>query len=83
MTRGVCPGGPGHFPGSEQTLGRMQSDYYYPALANRSTPQVWADAETPELLETARAKTREILDARTIGLWLGKEHRYLDPLPGN
>lgn len=61
VIREVCLGGPGHFLGSDQTLGRMQSDYYYPALADRATPQAWADAETPALLETARAKTREIL----------------------
>ncbi|MEO0567054.1 MAG: trimethylamine methyltransferase family protein, partial [Pseudomonadota bacterium] len=57
-----CLTGPGHFLGSDQTLGRMQSDYYYPALADRATPQAWADADTPTLLQTARAKTRGILD---------------------
>lgn len=61
VIRDVCLEGPGHFLGSDQTLGRMQSDYYYPALADRATPQAWADAETPTLLETARKKTREIL----------------------
>lgn len=62
VIREVCLGGPGHFLGSDQTLGRMQSDYFYPALADRATPQAWADSETPPLLETARAKTREILE---------------------
>jgi trimethylamine--corrinoid protein Co-methyltransferase len=62
VIREVCLGGPGHFLGSDQTLGRMQSDYYYPALADRATPQAWADAETPALLHTAREKTREILE---------------------
>lgn len=61
VIREVCLGGPGHFLGSDQTLGRMQSDYYYPALADRATPQAWADSETPTLLQTARTKTREIL----------------------
>ncbi len=61
VIREVCLGGPGHFLGSDQTLGRMQSDYYYPALADRATPQAWADADTPPLLKTAREKTREIL----------------------
>lgn len=62
VIRDVCLNGPGHFLGSDQTLGRMQSDYYYPALADRTTPQAWADADMPTLLETARAKTRDILE---------------------
>ncbi|MEX0307441.1 MAG: trimethylamine methyltransferase family protein [Ruegeria sp.] len=62
VIREVCLEGPGHFLGSDQTLGRMQSDYYYPALADRATPQAWADAETPTLLQTARAKTQDILE---------------------
>ena len=61
VIRDVCLDGPGHFLGSDQTLGRMQSDYYYPALADRSTPQAWADADGPTLLQTARMRTREIL----------------------
>jgi trimethylamine--corrinoid protein Co-methyltransferase len=61
VIREVCLDGPGHFLGSGQTLGRMQSDYYYPALADRATPQAWADAGTPALIETARQRTREIL----------------------
>ncbi|MEO1161135.1 MAG: trimethylamine methyltransferase family protein [Pseudomonadota bacterium] len=62
VVRDVCLNGPGHYLGSDQTLARMQTDYYYPALANRDTPQVWADAGTPNLLEEARTKTRAILD---------------------
>ncbi|SLN13231.1 Trimethylamine methyltransferase (MTTB) [Roseovarius albus] len=68
VIREVCLNGPGHFLGSGQTLGRMQSDYYYPALANRDTPQVWADAGTPRLLEEARIRTSAILkeDSRPV-----------------
>ncbi len=61
VIRDVCLNGPGHFLGSGQTLGRMQSDYYYPALADRATPQAWADAGTPRLLEAARERTKAIL----------------------
>ncbi|MCP9481117.1 trimethylamine methyltransferase family protein [Shimia sp. CNT1-13L.2] len=61
--RDVCVGGPGHFLGHQQTLNRMQSDYYYPALADRRTPQEWAAAEDKDLLERARARTRELLAA--------------------
>ena len=61
VIRDVCLNGPGHFLGSDQTLGRMQTDYFYPALADRSTPQAWADTEAPSPLEAARQRTAEIL----------------------
>lgn len=61
VIRDVCLNGPGHFLGNGQTLGRMQSDYYYPALADRDTPQTWADARSPSPLEAARAQTKTIL----------------------
>ena len=59
--REVCVGGPGHFLGHGQTLNRMESDYFYPALADRRTPQEWAAAPDKDLLERARIKTRELL----------------------
>ena len=39
----------------------MQSDYHYLAPAGRATPKAWAETDTPALLQTASAKTREIL----------------------
>ena len=59
--RDVCLDGPGHFLGHAQTLQRMQSDYYYPDLADRRTPQQWADSGAPDLLEQAREKTRALM----------------------
>ncbi len=59
--RDVCVGGPGHFLGHDQTLNRMQSDYFYPALADRRTPQEWAAADDRDLMERARQRTRELL----------------------
>lgn len=61
--RDVCIGGPGHFLGHDQTLSRMESDYFYPALTDRRTPQEWAEAEDKDLLARARARTRELLAA--------------------
>ncbi|MEX0368970.1 MAG: trimethylamine methyltransferase family protein [Ruegeria sp.] len=61
VIRDVCTGGPGHFLGADQTLNRMQSDYYYPALADRRTPQEWGDAGGEDLLEQARARTQALL----------------------
>ncbi|MFY0310554.1 trimethylamine methyltransferase family protein [Leisingera sp. D0M16] len=59
--RDVCVGGPGHFLGHDQTINRMESDYFYPAMADRRTPQEWAGASNKDLLEHARARTREML----------------------
>lgn len=59
--REVCLDGPGHFLGHDQTLGRMQRDYYYPAMADRTTPQEWQARDGPQLLESAREKTIAIL----------------------
>ncbi len=61
--RDVCVDGPGHFLGHNQTIERMQSDYYYPALGDRSSPLEWQDQGAPDLLAQARQRTREILAA--------------------
>lgn len=63
VVRDVCTDGPGHFLGHGQTLGRMQSDYFYPATADRRTPQQWADTGSVDLLDIARRKTAELLKA--------------------
>ena len=63
VIRDVFVDGPGHFLGHDQTLNRMQSDYYYPALADRRTPQEWAMSDDRDLLASARERTREILSA--------------------
>ena len=61
VIRDVCLNGPGHFLGSGQTLQRMQRDYYYPDLADRSTPQAWADAGAPSALDAAHMRANAIL----------------------
>ena len=61
--REACIGGPGHYLGSAQTLQRMQSDYVYPALADRTSPKEWAEKGKPDLVEKAQAKVRDILAA--------------------
>ncbi|MEQ9314884.1 MAG: trimethylamine methyltransferase family protein, partial [Henriciella sp.] len=63
VVRDVCTDGPGHFLGHGQTLGRMQSDYFYPATADRRTPQEWADTGSADLLDIARHKTADLLNA--------------------
>ena len=62
VIRAVCLEGPGHYLGSEQTLGLMQTEYVYPALADRSSPKEWGEKGKPDLLRNAIARKREILD---------------------
>ncbi len=57
----VCLGGPGHYLGSAQTLGLMQTEYVYPSVGNRMSPKEWAEAGKPLLLDRAMARKTEIL----------------------
>ncbi|MDX1498489.1 MAG: trimethylamine methyltransferase family protein, partial [Woeseiaceae bacterium] len=59
--RDVCVGGEGHFLGTGQTLGVMQSEYIYPAFGDRSSPSDWADGGKLVMLELAIRKRDEIL----------------------
>ena len=61
----VCMGGPGHYLGTSQTLSRMQADYVYPALGDRTSPKEWAELEKPDLLEKATARKEAILAERS------------------
>ncbi|WP_298835496.1 trimethylamine methyltransferase family protein [uncultured Roseobacter sp.] len=62
--REVCIGGPGHYLGTEQTLGRMEIDHVYPALGDRTSPKEWAENGKPDLIENARLRKEEILGQR-------------------
>ncbi len=57
----VCIDGPGHFLAHPQTMALMQSDYYYPTMGDRQTPQEWCDSGATDLLAQARERTRELL----------------------
>ncbi len=59
----VCLGGQGHYLGSDQTLQLMQTEYIYPAVANRMSPKEWGEAGKPMLLDGARKRTADILAA--------------------
>ncbi len=62
--REVCLGGPGHYLGTSQTLARMQSDYVYPTLGDRTSPKEWAEIGKPDLVAKATARKEEILAQR-------------------
>ena len=59
--RATCIGGPGHYLGTDQTLARMQKDYVYPTLGDRSSPKEWAEKDKPDLVANAKARKEEIL----------------------
>ncbi len=59
--RDICINGPGHFLGSEQTLGRMQKDYLYPAMGDRTSPKEWAERGRSSLIDRAHGKLEGIL----------------------
>jgi trimethylamine---corrinoid protein Co-methyltransferase len=59
--RSVCLEGPGHYLGADQTLKLMQTEYLYPALANRMSPKEWEEAGRPDLLARATARKQAIL----------------------
>ncbi len=59
--RQVCHGGPGHYLGHPQTLGLMQTEYIYPAVADRLSPKEWAEVGKPGLIERAIARKNKIL----------------------
>ncbi|MGB3247026.1 MAG: trimethylamine methyltransferase family protein [Sulfitobacter sp.] len=62
--RQVCMGGPGHYLGTEQTLGRMEMDHVYPALGDRTSPKEWAEKGKPDLIEKAKKRKEDILGRR-------------------
>ena len=57
----VCLNGPGHYLGTDQTLGRMQSDHVYPQLGDRTSPKEWAEIGKPVLTEKATKIKEDIL----------------------
>jgi trimethylamine--corrinoid protein Co-methyltransferase len=55
--------GAGHFLGEPETLARMQRDFLYPDIADRTSYEEWEAAGAPDIRERARARAREILAA--------------------
>jgi len=57
----VCLNGPGHFLGSDQTLQLMQTEYLYPAVGDRRSPNEWTEQGSTDITERAARKVAEIL----------------------
>ena len=65
--RDVCINGPGHYLGSDQTLGLMETEYVYPVVADRTSPKEWQERDKPDLIETAIARKQSILSMPAAG----------------
>lgn len=61
--RKVCIEGPGHYLGSDQTLQRMQKEYVYPSVGDRSSPNEWVIQGKPTVIERASRKLESILSS--------------------
>jgi len=62
VLKDVCLGNRGHYLGASQTLDVMQTEYIYPDLGDRLSPNEWAEQGKPVLLDKALARKKEILD---------------------
>jgi trimethylamine--corrinoid protein Co-methyltransferase len=61
IIREVALGGPGHFLGHTDTLAKMETEYLYPAIANRQSPDVWGQGGSRDIHEAARERVRKVL----------------------
>jgi len=55
--------GVGHFLGHSQTIERMETDYFYPAITDRLSPKEWAELGSLNMRERAKNKTKEVLSS--------------------
>jgi trimethylamine---corrinoid protein Co-methyltransferase len=65
--RQTCIGGPNHFLGNEQTPARMQKEYLYPIVGDRTSPKEWEEKGRPSVLEKAKRKLEGILGSHYPG----------------
>ena len=57
----ACIGGPGHYLGADQTLRLMETEYVYPAVGDRRSPNEWNEQGATNVLQRAAARVRELL----------------------
>lgn len=64
--------GEGHFLGRAETYERMRSDFLYPDIADRRSPEDWEAAGAPDIRTRARDAARDILASHCPDLWSDK-----------
>lgn len=62
VLKDVCLGNKGHYLGASQTLSVMQTEYIYPELSDRLSPNQWVEQGKPVLLDKALERKKQILD---------------------
>ena len=60
--------GVGHFLGDEATLERMNSDFVYPEVANRTDFQTWEEQNQPQQIDLARNEVKRVLAQDPVSL---------------
>ena len=53
--------GEGHFLGHAETYKRMSSDFLYPEIADRKSPDEWEESGSRDIREVAKEKARSIM----------------------
>lgn len=53
--------GPGHFLGTDQTLTVMESEYIYPSIGDRLTPEEWEETGRSDAWQRARLRVTELM----------------------
>jgi len=53
--------GEGHFLGEDETIARMETDYFYPGVGDRNSPEDWADAGSTDVRQRARDRVSSTL----------------------
>jgi len=61
VIKDVCLNGPGHFLGSDQTLKLMQTEYLYPNVGDRKSPNEWMEQGATTIEQRAHARVQDIL----------------------
>lgn len=61
VIKNVVEGGEGHFLGEDQTMERMETHYFYPAIGDRVSPEDWVDAGATDVRQRARSVVRKTL----------------------
>ena len=75
--RATCLGGPGHYLGSGQTLALMQTEYLYPATADRTSPKEWVEKDRPDLVAQAVRRKEAILADRSRAAFAAEADRAI------
>ena len=61
VIKDVCLNGPGHFLGNDQTLRLMQTEYLYPGVGDRRSPNDWIEQGALNVTQSAARKVKDIL----------------------